>query len=80
MVRNPWDITEYKKNWKHSDARWTSDYKSQVPFGVDPTTSHNNGIFFVESTDFMGCFEDYHIAHVRDSEGYSGEWYDEESD
>lgn len=28
----------------------------------------------------MTCFQDYHIGHVRDSEGYSGEWYDEEGD
>lgn len=39
MVRNPWGITEYNGNWKSSDALWTSDYISQVPNSVNPTTS-----------------------------------------
>ena len=76
MIRDPMGNTSYTSGWNHQDSAWTADYKSQVPFGVDPTTSNTLGIFFVESTDFMSCFEDYHIAHMRDSEGYSGEWYD----
>lgn len=48
MLRNPWGITNFKMNWKSTDSAWTSDYISQVPFSVDPTTSYSNGIFFVE--------------------------------
>jgi hypothetical protein len=76
MLRNPWDTTYHDGKWKSSSSLWTSDYISQVPHGVNPTTADKNGIFFIESTDFQSCFSDYHIGHLRDSEGYNGYWYD----
>lgn len=40
MVRNPWGISTYNGPWNQGDtANWTSNYISQVPFGVDPLTS-----------------------------------------
>ena len=39
MIRNPWGTSEYNGNWRSSDPAWTSSLKSQVPHGVDPTTS-----------------------------------------
>ena len=80
MVRNPWGITYYNRAWSYNDASWTSAYKSQVPHSVDPTTSHNDGIFFVPSDLFATCFTDFQIAHYRDGEGYTDTWYDKEGD
>jgi hypothetical protein len=40
MLRNPWDISTYNGTWSHTDPAWTAHYKSQVPYGVDPTTSN----------------------------------------
>lgn len=54
MVRNPWNETLYDstQKWHWTDSNWTSDYISQVPNGVDPTTSYEDGIFFVDKDDF----------------------------
>ena len=43
-------------------------------------TSQNDGIFFISHTDFLTCFDDFQIAHYRDNEGYSDDWYDKETD
>ena len=80
MVRNPWGTTEYDQNWRHDDARWTEDYISQVPHGINPTESHLDGIFFLEDVDFLRCLDDFQIAYMRDEEGYSKDWYDVEGD
>jgi len=54
MMRNPWDETYYEEDmdWHWTDSKWTSDYITQVPNGVDPTTSQEDGIFFVSKDDF----------------------------
>ena len=78
MLRNPWGITEYNMSWKSSDPAWTDDYISQVPNGIDPTTSDELGIFFVDADDFMTCFQDFQIGHYRHAEGYDSDWYDVE--
>lgn len=39
MIRNPWGTSTYTGSWNANDAAWTSDYISQVPHSVDPTTS-----------------------------------------
>mmetsp|Transcript_16497 Transcript_16497/g.28016 ORF Transcript_16497/g.28016 Transcript_16497/m.28016 type:complete len:109 (-) Transcript_16497:477-803(-) len=80
MVRNPWGISEYSKNWSHDDSRWTPEFIAQVPHGIDPTTSHQQGIFFVEHSDLAECFSFYQIGHYRDEEGYKDTWYDQELD
>lgn len=59
MMRNPWGISYYNQSWNQNDASWTADYISQVPHGVNPTTSQAEGIFFVSSTDFINCFYDF---------------------
>jgi hypothetical protein len=58
---------------------WTDDYKTQVPHSVDPTTAADDGIFFIDKTEFLGCFDDFQIAHYRDDEGYTDNWFDSES-
>ena len=54
MARNPWDSTTLVSNmdWHWNSAKWTSDYISQVPNGINPTTSYNDGIFFVGKDEF----------------------------
>lgn len=47
---------------------------------MNPLTSQADGIFFVSSTDFLTCFDDFQIAHYRDGEGYFDSWYDKEND
>ena len=85
LMRNPWGTTDYSGPWHHGDAAWTSALKTQVPFGLDPTTSHNDGIFvmpmstFGQTANSYNCIYNYEIAHYRDGEGYSGDWYDAEN-
>jgi len=49
-----------------------------VPLGIDPTKK--NGIIIVDHEDFLECFQDYQIAHYRNEQGYSDDWYDKEND
>ena len=51
---------------------------SQVPKGIDIRKSHKDGIFVVKDTDFLRCFFDYQIGHIR--KGYVDKWYDLEDD
>jgi hypothetical protein len=77
MIRNPWGTADYTGPWRESDAKWTPEAKALVPLGIDPTTScKSDGIFFVPMASFKQCFEAYAIAHTRDSEGYTNDWYD----
>ena len=78
MLRDPWSQTSYSSEYDFDSNFWTDDYKSQVPYGVDPTTSHEDGIFIVDATQFMQIFEYVYVAHNREDEGYSGNWYDVE--
>jgi hypothetical protein len=79
MMRNPWSMTDYNGDWNQNDEAWTEEYISQVPNGVDPTTSGDElGIFFVDHVDFLTCFQDYQVGHYRNEEGYSSTWYDVE--
>lgn len=57
---------------------WTEEYIKQVPHGINPWTAHMDGIFFVDKTEFLGCFDEFQIAHYRDNEGYSDNWIDVE--
>lgn len=40
MVRNPWGSTTYNKDWKYNDDAWTTEYLSQVPYGINATESY----------------------------------------
>ena len=53
MLRNPWGATFYSGAWNKDDTAWTSSLISQVPFGIDPTTSDSDGIFFMTKEDFI---------------------------
>lgn len=55
---------------------WTEEYVKQVPHNINPYTAHTDGIFFVDKTEFTGCFDEYQIAHYRHTENYYDNWYD----
>lgn len=83
LMRNPWGTTDYNAAWNKDDANWTEELVAQVPMGIDPRTSAtSDGIFTMPMSEFAktengyNCIYNYEIAHVRDSEGYSGDWYD----
>ena len=80
LIRNPWNNTKFNQNWNHNDRQWTLSTLRQVPLGIDIRRSHTDGIFAIESVDFLRCFYDYQIGHLRQSEGYVDTWYDREND
>lgn len=52
MLRNPWGTTGYSGTWKNSDRAWTDALVAQVPYSIDPRTSHNQGIFVMDIQRF----------------------------
>lgn len=76
LARNPQGISTYSGNWHANDTKWTPNFKAQVPFGIDPTADASIGFFAFEHNDLANCFADYQVAHYRDDEGYSDDWYD----
>lgn len=86
MMRNPWGKTSYSATWSKDDTNWTDDLKAQIPIaGIDPSTSHAQGIFFVPMTllgpqpdSANNCFSDFVISHYRNSSNYKTVWYDKE--
>lgn len=81
LLRNPWAITTYSGAWSSEDKKWTNALIAQVPFKIDIRNSWLDGIFVVPIDTLKAgkCFNDYQVAHVRDSEGYSDNWYDAEN-
>lgn len=80
LIRNPWGITYYNQDWHAGDSRWTDELVAQVPLGVDPRNSVNNGIFVLPYDKIINeeCISSLQIGHLRDSEGYTKTWFDEE--
>ena len=47
--------------------------------GIDPRTSHTDGIFVVPKSAFsssQACFDSFYIAHFLEDQGYEDTWYD----
>ena len=59
-IRNPWGADSYAGPWRDSDSKWTSWYKSQVPFVND-----NDGYFFIEDSDFVKAFFYFTINYYK---------------
>ena len=89
LMRNPWGVTYYNGPWYKNDALWTTANIAQVPFGINPTTSGDaDGIFVMPMSTFVkqtnagaayNCIYNYEIAHIRETEGYKGVWYDQDN-
>jgi len=67
LVRNPWGVAYYNKEWNKDDPNWTDALVAQVPMGVDPRTDQATmGVFVVPVSRLkngQACFSDYEIAH-----------------
>ena len=81
MVRNPWGITYYTGEWSSTDSRWTDALVAQVPLSVDPRTSVDDGIMVMPSSNLMDtqCISSVQVGHLRDAEGYTSTWFDQEA-
>ena len=58
---------------------WTDDYKSQVPYGIDPTSSNTmsrHGVFFMDIYTSLMCFQMVEYSMDRGEDGYKQSWYD----
>ena len=77
-MRNPWDTTSYSSDWNKDDPRWTSETVAQVPYGIDPRTSADQGVFAVPMYKLINglCFDGVQIGHYRAKEGYYNARYD----
>ena len=77
IIRNPWGSTTYTGDWNHNDENWTQELIDQIPAGLNPHTSLQEGIFFVEKSILeRPCFNRFSISHFRDNQGYYDDWYD----
>ena len=64
-------------DWNANDTKWTQALINQVPLGINPKLSdRQGGIFFMNEADVVTCFDEIDISHYRDTDGYSGDWYD----
>jgi len=81
LIRNPWGITYYSETWNADDSNWTDDLVDQVPLSVDPRTSASDGVFAMPSSLIIGetCISSIQVGHLRDDEGYTRTWFDEEA-
>ena len=59
---------------------WSSDFISQVPYGINPLKSSGLGLLFIEIGSISQCFDNIDVAEIRDKEGYRSTWYDVEGD
>jgi hypothetical protein len=68
LVRDPHGETTYSHIWNHADPKWDDELVKQVPFGLDPRKSHNDGIFVMPMTGFgeINCMSTLSIAHAQD--------------
>lgn len=73
-VRNPWGYDVYTSQWADKGSAWTSAYKAQVPYSENT----NDGIFFIEDTDFVNAFYYYQIGYVHDN--YAHSYYSKTND
>lgn len=81
LIRNPWNITYYSSTWNKDDSNWTDALADQVPLSVDPRTSESDGVFVMPSSNLIDetCLSSIQVGHLRDDEGYTRTWFDEEA-
>ena len=57
MIKNPRQETNYYGKWNNKDSvSWTSEFISQVPYGINPLESADLGILFIEINRIKDCF------------------------
>ena len=60
-LRNPWGKSEWNQAWSDGDSRWTTSLKGKV--GLE---ERDDGVFFMEFSDFVQYFSDVQICRVYD--------------
>jgi hypothetical protein len=57
LGRIPIGVTYYNRKWSSTDSEWTDELVAQVPLGIDPRTSKNDGIHVLPNPlDGEECF------------------------
>jgi len=72
MMRNPWKSETYNGPWKDSDSKWTTSYKSQVPYKYG-----NDGRFFIPLSNFKQAFKYFTVTYYKDD--YSVSYYEQKN-
>ena len=72
-VRNPWGADYFSGPWNDNDSRWTTFYKSQVPY-----SNANDGYFFMDILDLVNSYYYFTINYHRDA--WKTSYYERTSD
>ena len=57
LIRSDWSaVYLYNTSFNYASSRWTNFLVAQVPFGIDPRTSFNDGIIVVPINLLSTCF------------------------
>lgn len=72
-MKNPWGVDSYSGPWNDNDSRWTSSYKSQVPY-----VNSDDGFFFMDVTDFTSVYYYFTINYLRDN--FRSNYYEKTND
>jgi len=60
LIRNPWGgSSNYNTSFNYESSFWTNSLVAQVPFGLDPRTSINDGIIVVPIELLSTCFASF---------------------
>jgi len=65
-IRNPWGYFEWKGAWSDNSPLWTDSIKQEVGF-----VTSDDGIFFMDISDFKKNFEHYVIACYHENWHYT---------
>ncbi|CDW77757.1 calpain family cysteine protease containing protein [Stylonychia lemnae] len=68
-IRNPWGSDSYTGPWSDSDSRWTTYYKSQLPYAND-----NDGYFYISDDDFVKAFFYFTVNYFK--KGWKTSFYE----
>lgn len=66
-LRNPWGRKEWKGAWSEDSPLWTQELKNQLKV----RKQEEDGIFYMEFTDFYQFFTDVAICYFHDDYLYS---------
>ena len=69
-LRNPWGNFEWSGSWCDKDTRWSS--VSQTEKNRIGYSTNDDGIFFMEFSDFIHYYDAAQICYVHDDYSYYG--------
>lgn len=74
-IRNPWGRGEWKGDWSNNSHLWSSDLKKKLD-----VRSKEDGIFYMDLSDFKKYFSDVHVCYFHDSFKFVSQPFDRESE